>query len=212
MSRPGRAAWAAVLALPALAFGARLLLAARDEDRSRAPERKRSLAAVGPTTWECDGGAFGFERVVARLAPLHADPTRQAFEAGTLRGRVDGLDGEPYRLQIAVQRGDADEGLRLDPLALRVVDDAGTALVVPELETGGAPDPIATLLRPPAPVGPGEQASFLLFGRAPGAGARLVDAAGETLPLTPGNAPAGGADLPIASVDRTARASDEGGQ
>ena len=66
MSRPGRAAWAAVLALPALAFGARLLLAARDEDRSRAPERKRSLAAVGPTTWECDGGAFGFERVVAR--------------------------------------------------------------------------------------------------------------------------------------------------
>lgn len=211
MSRPGRAAWLAVLALPALAFAARLLLAARDEDRYASPERQRSAAAAGATTWECDGEWGGFGRVAARLQPLHADPTRQAFESGTLRGRVPGLAGDPYRVQIAMQRAPGSAA-RLDPASLQVVDDAGIALSVPRVEASGSADPVVTLIRPPAPIAAGEQASFLLFGRAPGPGARLVDGDGAGLPLVAREGSAGALDLPVASVDRTARAVEEGGR
>ncbi|MCY2960895.1 MAG: hypothetical protein NTY35_12090 [Planctomycetota bacterium] len=211
MSRPGRVAWIALLALPALALGARLLLASRDEDRLARPERGRASAVPGPAIWTGQAEIDGLGRVGAQLAPLHADAARQAFEAGILRGRIAGLAGDPYLLLLEIQRGPTASA-RLDPTSLRVEDDVGLALSVPSIAARDESDPIATLLRPPTSLAAGERASLVVFGREPGPGARLVGADGLTLPLTSVPRASGASDLPIASIDRRAPAAPEHGQ
>jgi len=208
VSRPGRTAWVAVLALPALAFGARLLRGAHEEGQRALPERTRAGSALEPTIWTAADELAGLGRIAAHLAPLHADPTRQAFEAAALRGRVVGLAGEPYLLQLEIQRGPASAE-RLDPATVTIEDEAGIALRVPSIPVSSAVDPIATLLRPPAPLAVGERASFVLFGREPGAGARLVLGDGRRLALASRTAGAGESDSPIASIDRKSRTSAE---
>lgn len=211
MTRPGRVAWVAVLALPALALCARMLLDAHDEDLRARPERDRAAAAPDVAVWTAAGDLAGLGRVAVRVAPLHADPTRQAFEAGALRARVDGLAGEPYLVQIEIERG-PPSAARLDPATVRVEDDAGTALAAPAIPASNDPDPVATLLRPPAPIAAGERVSFVLFGREPAAGARFLAADGASLALEPHTRDAGAPDLPIASIDRRTPPTTEGGQ
>ncbi len=211
MSRPGRVAWVAVLALPALAFGARLLLRAHDEDQRATPERARSGTALGPTIWTAAQELAELGRVDAQIAPLHADPTRQAFEAGALRGRFEGLAGEPYLVRIEIQRTAASTA-RIDPSAVRVEDDAGIALSAPSIVPPAEADPIATLFRPSASIAAGERGSFVLFGREPGAGARLVVGEGWSLTLASRTGDAGVSDLPIARVDRKSPPEKERGR
>lgn len=211
MSRPGGAAWIAVLALPVVAVGARLVLDARDEGRRARPERERAGPTTGATIWNASGDVEGIGRVVVRVAPLHADPARQAFESAALRARVAGLVGDPFLVRIEVH-GDATSRERLDANTVRVDDDEGVALRVPALPLASSGDPLSTLLHAPTPIGAGERASFVVFGREPRAGARFVRADGGSLPLASEVGAPGAGDLPIASIDRKAHVPTEGGQ
>ncbi len=130
------------------------------------------------------GGALDTSagRLLVRLAPLHSDPVRQRFDTLALGERFGRTEGEPWRLVLnLVGRPDADvEGMTLDDIV--VVDDDGLALE-PVLEPvwpreDGALDPVAVLFAPPpGRLFPGEEISFVLWGRKPGARA-TVDGVG----------------------------------
>ena len=67
----------------------------------------------------------------------------------------------------------------IDLTALAVHDAAGPALapIAPGTLAGTRPDPVAVLFMPPSdPLLPGNAVSLILWGRAPGSDARLVDA------------------------------------
>jgi hypothetical protein len=150
--------------------------------------------AVSAWTGELEGADGGW--LVATLAPVHADARRQAFEARALRRELGLGSGEPWRLSVRWERapgpadtrpavqevGDAPArteaaGIALGPVSVR--DDQGAALE--SLPPVGQPvdgepfQPLRTLVAPPAgALRPGEAADWILWGRAPGAGARLV--------------------------------------
>ena len=144
-----------------------------------------------------DGSALA-----ARLTPMHADPVRQSFEAATLRRRLDLPEGEPWRLSLrwdppsdpgggaasgrlgsgGPARGEAvPERAELALGPVRIDDEQGLALAaLEERAFGGAAesaraDPLRALFGPPAGgLRSGQAADWILWGRAPGAGARLV--------------------------------------
>lgn len=126
--------------------------------------------------------------LVARLAPMHADPGRQAFESAALASRLGLEPGAPYRLSLLWERGQLEEAgavLHLGSISIR--DAGGTALApIPSGEDehgeaggGGAQgsDPLRALFRAPrGTLGPGEAVDWILWGREPrGSGSvRLV--------------------------------------
>jgi hypothetical protein len=147
---------------------------------------------VAAWTGELEGGDGGW--LVATLTPLHADARRQAFEASALQRELELGPGQPWRLSVRWERprpsgaaaaapapGDRPErvpaaGIALGPVS--VVDGEGTALV--SLPAAGEPDPgapvapLRTLVSPPrGSLRAGQEADWILWGRAPQAGARL---------------------------------------
>jgi len=142
-------------------------------------------------------------RLEARLTPLHADPQRQAFEGGALRDRLHLGDGAPWRLSVewfapeheapppeapggAAAGRFGDRGpARGEPGraevsaiglgAVQVVDERGTALASIDPPADGDRDPVRTLCAPPGgALRQGQASSWVLWGRAPQEGARLV--------------------------------------
>ncbi len=147
-------------------------------------------------------------RLVARLAPLHADPDRQRFEAGSLKRRLELEPGQPWRLSLRWDgpahpraAGDAPgalgadgapgalgadgpapreaprepTGLGLGPVEVR--DGSGLALASIRLDDGERrpADPLRTLLAPPeGALRHGQTVGWVLWGRRPGEGARVV--------------------------------------
>ncbi len=133
-------------------------------------------------------GAGGW--LSATLAPLHAEPARQAFESSALARRLGLGPGEPWRLRVRWQRrrepgasrpaGDRPErdspaGIALG--AVEVLDSEGAALrsfVPPPAPGNGPARPLETLLAPPAgALHPGAVADWVLWGRTPAGEVRL---------------------------------------
>jgi hypothetical protein len=139
-------------------------------------------------------------RLVARLAPLHADPERQRFEARSLEKRLDLEPGEPWRLSLrwdgpagssgsgggasgafgerGPARGEALRevvGLGLGPVEVHDADGpALTSIVAAELG-GELVDPLRTLFAPPGgSLRHGQAIDWVLWGRRPTEGAVLV--------------------------------------
>lgn len=150
----------------------------------------------------------------ATLAPLHADPERQAFDAAALARRFDLDPGEPWRLRV---RADV---ARYRAEGLRVVDARGVALVELLPEPAARPvdrpaDPLRTLLSAHGAAGarlPRGRATLdvVLWGRRPEAGARLeglAPAAGAPLAMELEPERLRRADLsgPLARLDADAR-------
>lgn len=139
------------------------------------PARNGPLAVAGyAASVALPGGA----RLHARLAPLHADPEQQAFDARALAARFALPDGAPYRLELALEAGASPARVRA--AELRVHDDAGLALAplfepAPRSPAGSLPaDPLRALLAPADVEIASERAvSVCLWGRAP-AGRVLV--------------------------------------
>jgi hypothetical protein len=139
-----------------------------------------SVPALGGRLEGAEGTAL-----VARLAPMHADPGRQAFEAGALASRLGLAPGAPYRLSLSWERGELeDAGAVLHLGSISVRDAAGTALApIPGDEDpsgdgdrqGEPGDPVRALFRAPrGTLGPGEAVDWILWGREPRGAVRLV--------------------------------------
>jgi len=199
-----------------------------------------AVPALLGTLPAADGGALA-----ARLTPMHADPARQAFEAAALRKRFALPEGEPWRLSLrwdppddgsggaasarfgtaGPARGEAGTGqaaLALGPVGIE--DEEGLALdsLGTPAPGGAGVDPLRVLFGPPTGgLRPGQTADWILWGRAPGHGARLVgllpppdspdadDFERSTglcgpLRLEPGSARASELVVPVARLDRAA--------
>jgi hypothetical protein len=146
----------------------------------------------------------GGSRLEAWLAPLHADPARQALEAAAMRRRLELAHGSPWRLVLRWQpppagapappapapygksgppggeapARDAPAAIGLGPVEVR--DELGLALgsLVPAArpgEPGAVADPLRTLFSaPPGSLREGEAVDWILWGRLPQGEARLV--------------------------------------
>jgi len=130
----------------------------------------------------------------ATLTPLHADPRRQAFERQSMAQRLDLDPGEPWRLTVRWElargagepapgpgRGETGAplpppGLALGPVEVR--DARGQALgslPAPAAREGEPVSPLRALFAPPqGALRPGQTADWILWGRAPAEGTRLV--------------------------------------
>ena len=172
-SRPLGALWmlfpAALGALAAALWLARPDPAGGELGAPRVGDPDSSVPALGGRLEGADGTAL-----VARLAPMHADPGRQAFEAAALASRLRLEPGAPYRLSLRWERGGLeDTGAVLHLGSISVRDAGGTALApIPsdEGEPGGpgGGDPLRALFRAPrGTLGPGEAVDWILWGREP---------------------------------------------
>ncbi len=156
----------------ALAF---VWIAGRREAPPRAPRAPgQDVLSVAGWSGELElGGA----RLVARLAPLHAAPQRQAFERRALAARYGLGAGEPFQLSLSLGAADGDGALELDLEGPWVQDREGARLVplAAEQRPAGKPaDPLRALLAPPERgLVPGRSVHLLLWGPTPGPEARL---------------------------------------
>ncbi|HVS09782.1 MAG TPA: hypothetical protein VMS76_07895 [Planctomycetota bacterium] len=145
----------------------------------------------------------GGSRLEAWLAPLHADPARQALEAAAMRRRLELAHGSPWRLVLRWQPApagapapalapfgesgppggeaparDAPAAIGLGPVEVR--DELGLALgslvqAARPGEPGAVADPLRTLFSaPPGCLREGEAVDWILWGRVPQGEARLV--------------------------------------
>lgn len=158
------------------------------------------------TTHDVLGGeaSLGGATLSFWLAPSETDPERQAFQSKALRKRYGLPDGAIWRLRLELARdaGSSADAPALDVAALAVDDAEGRALS--PLQLGKELDPLATLLGPPrAPLGPGTGLDLFLWGRAPGAGARLSGIPGAVADLSFHTRTLRSADLvgPMARLD-----------
>lgn len=155
------------------------------------PRPARSVAAeVSGFEARLDGPL----EVRVRLAPLHADPELQTFDAGALRRRLALGEGAPYALDVELAAqptpvasagakgasSAAAHALILDTSTLRVVDDEGVALVPivmePQPADSSVPaDPVRALFAArTVVVDPAGWTRVVLWGRAPAKGARVA--------------------------------------
>lgn len=186
-SRPvPRSEWSAslltFLLLPVFAFAVTLWILSSGDRGDRGtptpPPRGTGVEVIGLAgTLVGEHGA----RVEVRLSPLHADADRQRFDAEELREHFGIERGEPWRLEI-VYVGDparaVDEQPVLDLSRLEVHDAEGRALsgVVDAARIDDlAGDPLAVLLRRARTrLVAGESTQRVLWGEAPGDGARVT--------------------------------------
>lgn len=176
-------------------------------------------AVIGSLLWN-QGGGIGRDRVelapddvlavsgwagpedpfaaglVLRLTPLHAEPERQAFDAGALAARLGLEAGEPWRLEVTWPLNGAVKprfeklltALTDEPGVLTIVDDQGTcATTFAPLVTEPKGQHLAGLFDPRRTLavdGTGAEGQLHFWGRGPGEGARLAGP-GFSLPLTP---------------------------
>lgn len=124
-------------------------------------------------------------RLVAEVAPLHADAGRQAFETASLRRKFARSDGEPWRVRLrrepasdanATADSGADAAAIVELEALTLHDTRGlaaAALELPKLD-GALQDPVWSLFRAPqGGLASAQAADLVLWGRAPGDRAEL---------------------------------------
>lgn len=118
----------------------------------------------------------------ARLVPLHDEAQRQSFDREVLAQRLGLGPGEPWRLVlelVAPAAGAADE-TSLELTAAAVEDSAGARLEPvladrPSAVQGEVVDPLRALLALPGQsLHAGQAVTLVLWGAAPGAGARLL--------------------------------------
>ena len=144
--------------------------------------------------------------VTARLAPLHADPSRQAFESASMRAHFALPEGQPWRLSLrygAEAAADSTPALALG--AVEVSDDNGVALSsIPGIATGTEPaDPLrALLLAPSGSLQAGQAVDWVLWGRAPAEHAHLTGLAGVELAFQAHSFRRSELSLPLARLDR----------
>jgi len=137
----------------------------------------------------------GGSRLEAWLAPLHADPARQALEAAAMQRRLGLAHGAPWRLVLRWRPGapgsrsreaparDDPAAIGLGPVELR--DELGLALgslvpAGPLAEPGAVTDPLRTLFSaPPGSLREGEAVDWILWGRTPQDEVRLAVASGS---------------------------------
>lgn len=162
-------------------------IAGRRDPTPRAPRApERDGVAVAGWVGEVElGGA----RLVARLAPLHVAPQRQAFERQVLAARYGLGEGEPFQLTLTLG-ATGTAAAEVDLEALSVQDRGGVRLVPLSAEqrlSGQPADPLRALLAPPeGGLAPGRGVHLMLWGRIPGPDARLRGAArveGATAPF-----------------------------
>jgi len=118
----------------------------------------------------------------ARLVPLHDEAPRQTFDREVLADRLGLGPGEPWRLvlELVAPGPGTTDASSLDLIAAAVKDSAGVRLgpVFPhELSpsAGEIVDPLRALLGLPASgLEVGHAVTLVLWGEAPGPGARLV--------------------------------------
>ena len=179
MSRARRRSLWAVSGLLAATLGVlagRALEQRSADERETLPPRASNPRSPVPA-WDGRLEGSSGAALVARLTPLHADPARQAFEAGVLAERLELGPGEPWRLSLGFEPGALAGPLaELDVGALRVDDELGTALAPiaagPASGTGAA-DPLRALLTCDG-LACGERVDQVLWGRAPLPGAVLA--------------------------------------
>ena len=139
-------------------------------------------------------------RLKLRITPLYADRERQALEAQALARRLELDPGEPWRV---VRTFEGDEGERAawtDSTPIRVSDDEGPALVsLPPAAPGTTlVDPLSVTLAAWS-TADGRELSAVLWGRRPGAGARLE--APLSVPLEWGAVHRSEIEVPLARLD-----------
>jgi len=177
--------------LPLLAFGLTfsglvLFAAVRDQLAGRAAD-PRSVVPTPASSELGVGGWRGPTSVQARglkllLAPLHTGSERQAFDAKVLEERLGLGPGQPFRLEVSVEEGpDCPEFALLEAAArageLFVEDHDGRAaelLFARAGEVAAGAEPILRLFDPVETTGTERHGRLVLWGRPPGAAARLV--------------------------------------
>jgi len=135
-----------------------------------------AAASSGVGGWAGTATLPGGGRLVARLAPLHADPARQAFDAAALARELGLGEGAPWRLVLALHPDPAGTGGRtvtgVSLADVRIADDEGPALrslAAPVPSPSGVVDPVAAVMAPPTePLESGREVSLFLWGRPPG--------------------------------------------
>lgn len=160
MSAPGASrTFPLALAAALLALGA--ALAAKLASSSSGPHNTPPTVADPERpveAWTSADGAW-------RLTPLHADQERQQFEVQALRKALALPEGEPFRL---VRHGAAAAGQQV-----AIADEHGLALAPIEPESGST-DPVRALLATPLGFERAGEREWILWGRAPHDGARVV--------------------------------------
>lgn len=156
-------------------------LVACDARSSRVPKSAGVDAERSTASWQGWSGGLELEdggRVEVDLARLHAERERQEADARAWRRSLALEPGEPFALDVACS---SDATSSIDLSALRVVDRDGAALAPISSQVGG---PVAVLASPPrAPLAPGERIRLLVWGRAPGDGARVQLGTGRSIEL-----------------------------
>ncbi|MDF1798067.1 MAG: hypothetical protein P1V81_02745 [Planctomycetota bacterium] len=154
--------------------------------------------------------------LVLRLTPLHAEPERQAFDAGALAARLGLEAGQPWRLEVTWPLGAGVKprfeklfaALTEAPTSLTIVDDQGLcASTFARLVTEAHGRHLVQLFDPERTLEvSAERAEGQLhfWGRGPGEGARLAGP-GFSLPMAPVEVLRG--DLPtfVANLDEVDR-------
>ena len=179
-------------ALAALAVGTRTLHRGVADDVAKAPRDAVPESAVGVWLGHNPSG------LVVRLSPLAREAERQAFDAKALALRLGLEPGQPFRLECCAHVPEGPHPKR----DLWVEDDEGVALVpvasllAPRSDPTEVVDPVMGLLAAAGSAAGGTVT--VLWGRAPGAGARLVGADAETglahsfvVPLAPSTVASG---------------------
>jgi len=178
--RRSPAPWFLLLAVLLLVVaGVTTLLRSRAVTRNHPPEIEDPDQPVDALRAELSLDSRG--RLIAELTPLHAEPSHDAFEADSLRRRLNLADGRPWRLRLRwdapassggssgsigddLERG-GREVLGLGALEV-VVGDQVVARSLDLPESASAPvDPVRTLLSSPrGALGPGEAVDVVLWG------------------------------------------------
>ncbi|MDA1266969.1 MAG: hypothetical protein O2816_17960 [Planctomycetota bacterium] len=176
---PPRGPGPVVLILPVLVFVCVLLWMrhGRERDGGATPAPPAETTGLEVAGWRGVASVSGAQLDV-RLMPLHADARRQAFDQEVFAELLSPGEGQPWQLELRYAApGASAPDLPLAQVVVR--DGAGAQLRplrgdVPRLLEGRAADPLHALLALPAePLAPGESLTLVLWGTAPGAGARL---------------------------------------
>ena len=145
-----------------------------------APTPEDVFVASGPHlagTLELGSGS----RMRVSLEPLHADARRQEFDGIALARRLGLAAGEPWRLSLEAVGEVPEAALE----GVEVVDGEGSCLA-PILDRvvrakGEVQDPLLGLFRPSRPSEQSPHFELVLWGRAPGDGARFLCTWGQTV-------------------------------
>jgi hypothetical protein len=199
------APWILVAALLVLLASATWKLAL---DSRRSPHLEPTISDPDEAIAAFRGAApAGGAEVEFLIAPLHADPDRQRFEALALAQRLGLEEGEPWRL---VRRGAADPGAGADELLAPlpasgyvVRDSRGVALRSLEVPPAGElVDPVRSAFAPWL-SSDRSTTTCVLWGRAPGAGARLAAVAGKAeIALESSSVHRSELEVPLARLER----------